>query len=1243
MATVVLGVAGGIIGGAVGHGNLLAIQKGWAIGTTLGGFIDATNRPSVRSEVGKLTDLRYSGSNYGAAIPKFWGKVSVAGNIIWVANYLNNNTLVPSGTANATHLIEHKEKVGGGGGGSGGSSGGGGSSYWYSASYAVAFGEASSFLDDGSFSNRNPVIKKIWANDVLIYDADNPSNNKVTIRFHYGGESETVDSLILQAEGTGNAPAYRGLVYVVIQDHNLKPYGSQIPNIRAEIHTDVVNLGDIASDVFGQVNLYGDKIDVSLATALVKGYVVNNRGSAQSLVEPLLSAFATDAVDIDGQLKLVPRGGSVVASISELDGDLGAVNEGDSPIVFHKKMGVRSELPGRVDITYFDIDKNYQQVTQTDIKQSADFYNPVQLSLTISMSANDARKLCARTIDTSYLEADPITLTLSHKYRYLTPTDVLDITFAQYSWDSGRFRVVNVHETPTGNISVSVVKDEPSSLTQVVSGSGGTGGGGVNNTVPVPCTFYCWSGLELREEDRENCGVYVAATWPSNGQGGACYYSTDSGTTWIYSGYIGTRTQFGSATTALANGSGFNTWDNTNTVDITITNDGISTLQGTTQDGVLNGTNIAMLGGELIGFVTTQLLAAYSYRLSNNRRGMRNSPYTGHTNTDKFVVVTPAVLRIPLANSYAGSSVRVKVVAPGQTIADVTHQTVTVVARNPGDIETRLNAIDSPKNPNLVYSGPTSGSPAQPTFRALTNADLPDVATLTIKGRVTAGTGDSEDLTGSQVNTILPTFGSTTNGIVPAPNPAGTTRFLREDGTWVVPSGGGGGQASIQFRDEGSALGTAGTVDEIDFTGTGVTASRTTNKITVNIPSSTTSPGGSNTQIQFNASGAFSGNADFTWDNSGKNLYVNGSGYFGLTANSSYRLAAYKQETTNLGGSVWTLFAHQSLTGGVQNGVAFPSAARFREDVSSGTNQVGYAAAVQALAQITNSQSTGVVNNLYGAEFSVRQNTNQAGASIGNIIGGAFVVTADSSSNQGTITNLYGGQFLAGLPHGSSSTVTSRVVGGYFRITVPSAMLTGSAFGASLQLENPSIPAGGANFPGHASHIRLEDFNFTINSGNRYPIFFVSTASDASRAGIWWGSDSNNVALFRSANNTVGSNKSLSAAQRITSGVVTLTDAATIALDASLGNHFKVTLGGNRTLGIPTNAVDGQKIMIEVIQDGTGSRTLTLTTGSSGAFAFGTDITGITLSTTANATDFIGCVYSSSAQRWRVIAFVKGY
>ena len=60
----------------------------------------------------------------------------------------------------------------------------------------------------------------------------------------------------------------------------------------------------------------------------------------------------------------------------------------------------------------------------------------------------------------------------------------------------------------------------------------------------------------------------------------------------------------------------------------------------------------------------------------------------------------------------------------------------------------------------------------------------------------------------------------------------------------------------------------------------------------------------------------------------------------------------------------------------------------------------------------------------------------------------------------------------------------------------------------------------------------------------------------------------------------------------VEAAVVSLTDAASISVNAALGNLFRVTLGGNRTLANPSGGTDGQMIRVEVTQDGSGSRTL---------------------------------------------------
>jgi hypothetical protein len=55
----------------------------------------------------------------------------------------------------------------------------------------------------------------------------------------------------------------------------------------------------------------------------------------------------------------------------------------------------------------------------------------------------------------------------------------------------------------------------------------------------------------------------------------------------------------------------------------------------------------------------------------------------------------------------------------------------------------------------------------------------------------------------------------------------------------------------------------------------------------------------------------------------------------------------------------------------------------------------------------------------------------------------------------------------------------------------------------------------------------------------------------------------------------------------------TLTDGATISWDAQAEPVAKVTLAGNRTMAAPTNGATGQFVSLLVIQDGTGTRTLT--------------------------------------------------
>ena len=101
----------------------------------------------------------------------------------------------------------------------------------------------------------------------------------------------------------------------------------------------------------------------------------------------------------------------------------------------------------------------------------------------------------------------------------------------------------------------------------------------------------------------------------------------------------------------------------------------------------------------------------------------------------------------------------------------------------------------------------------------------------------------------------------------------------------------------------------------------------------------------------------------------------------------------------------------------------------------------------------------------------------------------------------------------------------------------------------------------------------------------------------------------------------------------IAPAVVTLTDAATVTVNATLGNDFRLTTtaatGATRTIGNPSGPVDGQAIAVTITQDAPGDRLVTWGT----AWQF-PDGTAPILSTTPGFSDILRFVYYAGPAVW---------
>ena len=138
---------------------------------------------------------------------------------------------------------------------------------------------------------------------------------------------------------------------------------------------------------------------------------------------------------------------------------------------------------------------------------------------------------------------------------------------------------------------------------------------------------------------------------------------------------------------------------------------------------------------------------------------------------------------------------------------------VLISSVQPNDVLYYDNATQLWKNASIV---------SKIAANTLSLSQLPQIATSSFLGRVSASTGNVEVLTATQATSILNTFSttSTTKGLVPGSNSLGNTYFLRADGTWAVPAGGGGGSGTVTSVDLSMPTGFAVSNNPVTTSGT---------------------------------------------------------------------------------------------------------------------------------------------------------------------------------------------------------------------------------------------------------------------------------------------------------------------------------------------------------------------------------------------------------------------------------------
>ncbi|MEP7221684.1 MAG: phage tail protein [Novosphingobium sp.] len=583
MATLLFSALGSIFGGPIGG----------AIGALVGRSVDGAIFGGGSREGPRLKELSVTTSSYGTPVPRVFGRMRLAGTIIW-----------------STDLIEHRDKQGGGKGKPSVTT------YSYTASLAIALA-----------SRPLAGIGRIWADGNLLRGAAGDMKSAGSFRFHDGSGDQPLDPLLAAAEGEGTCPAYRGLAYVVFEDLPLGDFGNRIPALTFEVFADV--------DGFSSAELLEGVVDDVAATVTMPGLVgLSCEGALSDTLAQIDTAWPIDC-DVSGNRLTLGRDVNAApaplreAAISIADDAFGS-KQGYT----RKRMPPAAALPEI--LRYYDIDRDYQPGLQRAPGRPRPG-QPATVELAAAMGSANARQL----IETIARRASWARQTMAWRTAEFDPA-VRPGSLVTVPGEPGVWRV-NDWEWRDSGIELSLQRTFGEGVAPAETSADAGRVMPPLDALPgetrIAAFELPWDGSGSGDTPLQ----FTATSSSSAGWKGAALF-VDHGDGQLQAlGPSGrARAVLGQAVTALAAASP-HLFDRTSTVEIELASGDLA-LADSTPRQLAMGANRALLGSELIQFVKAVPLGQARWRLEGLLRGRGGTEWAiaGHIAGDPFVLLDGA-------------------------------------------------------------------------------------------------------------------------------------------------------------------------------------------------------------------------------------------------------------------------------------------------------------------------------------------------------------------------------------------------------------------------------------------------------------------------------------------------------------------------------------------------------------------------------------------------------------------------
>lgn len=614
MATLVLSAVGTAIGGPLGS----------AIGAMIGQQIDQNILFKPKGREGpRLQELAVQTSSYGSQIPRIFGKMRVAGTVIW-----------------ATDLKETRSREGGGKGRPSTTI------YSYSACFAVALS-----------SRRIRSIGRIWADGKIFRGVAGDFKTETQFAFHPGGEDQPVDGLMASAEGNGGTPAYRGLALAVFEDMDLTEYGNRIPSLTFEVIADDGSLAiaEIIADISGQ--------RITMASSdMLTGFAAGGEDrqvALGALTDSIPLSFSSDPSAID-KMGASTRNATGAESVLTIDGDFVRAAGKQEIAPPAKRTAAIAAAPRQLSVRYYDPARDYQSGIQSAFRPGAGRTSLAQ-DFPATISADQAKKIAATNLWSEYDERSTLHVSLplnSHPYR---PATLVEIAGFEGLWRIRECEII------LGFVQLSLRRASPDKALVYVESEQGRNitdpdlRAGLTRLMLVDLPF----AVDAPSSVSDSARLYAAAAGDAGWRNAQLFASGPDGAPGEYIGQIPAPTSIGTTAGTLDSANPA-LIDQVSQIEVVLQNPAMHLVHADDAQ-LLAGRNIALIGKEIIQFAAAVPLGEGRFRLSRLIRGLggTETEIASHDADEGFVLLDSGSM-LEIGSAFYAPSAPVVVFALGR-------------------------------------------------------------------------------------------------------------------------------------------------------------------------------------------------------------------------------------------------------------------------------------------------------------------------------------------------------------------------------------------------------------------------------------------------------------------------------------------------------------------------------------------------------------------------------------------------